>query len=170
MKRTLFLLCVLVSVFANAAAAPITTVILVRHGEKAGPSGDVPLNDLGVTRANELLRVLSGTKVAAIYVTPYLRTEQTAAPLAVATHLEPVIVKADNAYAKNVVDAILRDHKGETVVVIGHSNTTPDVIKQLGVANPPKMDDSTYDDLFVVSIAKGATPKLLSLRYGAPAR
>ena len=61
--------------------------------------------------------------------TEKIRTEQTAAPLAVAHHLEPVIIKADDAYAKNIVDAILRDHKGETVVVIGHSNTTPDVIR-----------------------------------------
>jgi broad specificity phosphatase PhoE len=145
----------------------ITTVILVRHAEKAGPSGDVPLSPAGISRANELVRVLAGTSIAAIYVTPYIRTEQTAQPLATAHHLDPVITKNMDTYARDVASAILRDHKGQTVVVIGHSNTTPQVIRTLGVPNPPEIPDSEYDNLFVVSLADGVAPKLISLKYGA---
>ncbi len=119
-------------------------------------------------RAVELARVLAGTSIAAIYVTPFLRTEQTAGPLATAHHLEPGVVDAGDAYARDIASAILRDHKGDTVVVVGHSNTTPDVISQLGVASPPVIPDAEYDNLYVVSLADGAAPKLISLKYGAP--
>lgn len=149
-----------------AANTPITTVILVRHAEKAGDSGDVPLSAAGNDRARELARVLAGTSIAAIYVTPYVRAEQTAHPLATAHHLDPVTMKNMDTYARDVVNSILRDHKGQTVVVIGHSNTTPQVIRTLGIPNPPEIADSAYDDLFVVTIADGGA-KLLSLRYGS---
>jgi 2,3-bisphosphoglycerate-dependent phosphoglycerate mutase len=145
----------------------ITTVILVRHAEKAGATGDVPLSPAGITRAKELVRVLAGTSIAAIYVTPYVRTEQTAEPLATAHHLDPVIVKNMDTYARDVVGAILRDHKGDTVVVVGHSNTTPQVIRTLGIPNPPEIADGEYDGLFIVSVADGAAAKLVTLRYGA---
>ena len=148
-----------------AAPTPITTVILVRHAEKAGTSGDVPLNAAGTERAKELVRVLAGTSIAAIYVTPFARTEQTAEPLATAHHVTPVVVKAGDTYARDVATTILRDHKGETVVVVGHSNTTPDVIRALGIPNPPAISDSDYDDLFVVSLTDGAA-KLVALKYG----
>jgi 2,3-bisphosphoglycerate-dependent phosphoglycerate mutase len=145
----------------------ITTVILVRHAEKAAATGDVPLSPAGIVRAKELVRVLAGTSIAAIYVTPYVRTEQTAEPLATAHHLDPVIIKSMDTYARDVVNAILRDHKGDTVVVIGHSNTTPQVIRALGVPNPPDIADGEYDNLFIVSIGDGSTPKLVTLKYGA---
>jgi broad specificity phosphatase PhoE len=164
---------VLISILFAAtltAASPITTVILVRHAEKAGATGDVPLSPAGAERAKELTRVLSGTSIAAVYSTPYLRTEQTAAGLSKAHALETVIVDANDAYAKNISAMILKDHKGETVVVVGHSNTTGDVLKALGITDPPPIADSQYDDLFVVSIADGAAPKLIALRYGAVAR
>ena len=149
--------------------AAITTIILVRHAEKAGPSGDVPLNVAGIARANELARVLGSADIAAIYTTPFARVRQTAEPLASALHLTPIEAKTGDTYARDVVKRIMRDHKGQTVVVIGHSNTTVDVLRQLRIANPPTIKDSQYDDLFVCTIG-GAKPELLPLRYGAPAR
>ena len=157
------------AVCATASSSPITTVILVRHAEKAGATGDVPLSPAGIERANELVRVLAGTSIAAVYSTPYLRTEQTAGPLAKAHVLEPIIVRTGDTYARDLVETIRHQHAGETVVVVGHSNTTVDVLKQLGIANPPAIADSQYDDLFVVTMAADAV-KLISLRYGKAAR
>ena len=147
----------------------ITTIILVRHAEKAGPSGDVPLTAAGLNRAKELARVLGSAGISAIYTTPFLRVRQTAEPLATALHITPVELKTGDTYARDLVKAIMRGHKGRTVLVIGHSNTTVDVLRQLKIANPPAIADSEYDDLFVCTIG-GAKPKLLALRYGAVAR
>ena len=129
----------------------------------------MPLSPAGIERANELVRALAGTSIAAVYSTPYLRAEQTAGPLAKAHVLEPIIVKSKDTYAHDLVEMIRHDHPGETVVVVGHSNTTVDVLKQLGIANPPAIADSQYDDLFLVTLA-GDSVKLISLRYGKAVR
>lgn len=160
--RTVALL-LLLSSSVSAQAADLTTVILVRHAEKAGKSGDVPLSEAGVQRAHELARVLAGVRIDAIYTTPYQRTRQTAAPVAGPRELVPLEIDP-----KDVAARIRKDHAGQTVLVVGHSNTTPSVIRDLGVANPPEIPDSAYDDLFIVTI--GEKPTLLTLRYGAPAR
>jgi len=155
-----------------AATTQVTTVILVRHGEKVteGMANDPPLSGAGAARAAELARVLADANVAAIYTTPYHRTRNTAAPLAAALKLTPIEVAAGKSYPADVVAKILADHAGETVLVVGHSNTTPDVLRQLGIANPPAIADSQYDDLFVVTLATGMPPRLVRLRYGAAAR
>ena len=170
-RQALIAIAVVLSAATSYAkrAPAITTVILVRHAEKAGPTGDVPLNDAGFTRAKELARVLGSAKIAAIYTTPFRRVQQTADPLASALGIEPTVVKTSDTYARDVIAAILRDHKGETVLVVGHSNTTVDVLRQLGFADQPPIPDSEYDDLFVCTLG-GASPKLLTLHYGAVAR
>ena len=146
----------------------VTTVILVRHAEKAAATAmtnEVPLSGTGSARAKELARVLAGTHIDAIYTTQYLRTKQTAAPLAAEHHMEPVV--ADPATLANTIRT---KHAGQTVVVVGHSNTTPDLIRALGVASPPSIGDNEYDDLFIVTLAPGSAPKLVTLRYGAAQR
>ena len=169
MKRLVLALVLLAtSAFANGGPE-ITTVILVRHGEKAGPSGDVPLSEAGLARANELARVLEGVKLDAIYSTPFERTRKTVAPVAEKHGVKVEEVAAGKTYVEDLVKLIREKHEGDTVLVSGHSNTTPDVIRALG-ATVPDMPDSTYDDLFLVTLVKGGSAKLVSLRYGAPKR
>lgn len=170
MRRVLPLLLALITVAAFAAPPKVTTIIIVRHAEKAGPTGDVPLSDAGHARAEELVRVLGSAGVTAVYDTQFARTQQTAAPLAAALHLTPMHVETTPAYAKTVIRNIDKEHAGATVVVVSHSNTIPDILKALGIAQPPSIGDTQYDDLFVVTRAKGAPPKLTALRYGAVAR
>src|SRR5688572_10118497 len=78
-----------------AALAPMTTkatLIIVRHAEKAGPDGDVPLTDAGHARAAALAHVLRDANISTIFATNLQRTQQTAAPIARALNLTPVIV------------------------------------------------------------------------------
>ena len=173
-KMLVFLLPLLATVeLAASTQNPVTTVILVRHAEKGVVSpmaDDVPLSDAGMARAHELSRALVDTHIDAIYTTQFLRTKQTAIPLAKDHHLKAIPVEAGKTYAEDMAKRIRSEHEGETVVVVGHSNTTPEVIRALGVASVPTIGDSEYDDLFIVTLAPGATPKLLTLRYGVPAR
>ena len=150
-----------------ADTSRLTTVILMRHGEKTGPSGDVALSEAGLVRAHELARVLAGTRVDAIYTTPYHRTRQTVAPLASTRHLDPVVYSSEKTYAADLAARIRNEHSGKTVVVVGHSNTTPEVIRALGFPNPPEITDSEYDNLYIVTLGEGVAPALVSLRYGA---
>jgi virginiamycin B lyase len=145
-----------------------TTVILMRHAEKASLTmdNDPPLSEAGVARAKELVQVLAAEKVAAIYTTPYRRTQDTIAPLATALGLKPIVIPTGKAYASDLAARIRTENSGKTVIVVGHSNTTPDVIRQLGIADAPSIADWQYDDLFIVTLAEGAAPQLVRRRYG----
>ena len=156
------------SALANGAPQ-VTTVVLVRHAEKAGPSGDVPLSEVGLARAAELSRVLAGVKFDAIYTTPYLRTRGTANPVAEKAGLKPVEITTGATYAADMAKIIRDKHAGGTVLIVGHSNTTRDVIKALG-GDIPEIVDSQYDDLFVVTLLDGKAVNVLPLRYGAVQR
>lgn len=167
----LFLLVMTIGLSMAAAEATPTTVILVRHAEKAALDGDPPLSAAGHARARELARVLSGAGVDVIYVTQYLRTQSTAQPLADVLGIEPRLVKAGGKeYAAAVAKEIREQHRGKTVLVVGHLNTTVDVLRELGIKELPVIPEPQFDDLFVVTLAGGAAPSLVSLRYGAAAR
>ena len=172
MNRVLRLLLVLLVALPVLAAEPakVTTVILVRHAEKAGPTGDVPLSETGHARAKELARVLAGANVTAVLSTPYDRTRSTAKPLAEAMGLQVVETPAGKTYPQDVVAKIKKEHAGGTVVVVGHSNTTVDVLKELGISDAKPIADSQYDDLYIVTIGEGIAPKVVAIRYGAVAR
>ena len=165
-----FVLSLLIATVALANGGPkVTTVILARHGEKSGPSGDVPLSEAGIARANELARVLGSVKVDAIYTTPYERTRKTAAPLGTSLGIAPVEITTGKTYADDMAKLIRDKHAGGTVVVVGHSNTTRDVITALG-GSIPEIADSSYDDLFIVTLVDGAVARVLPLHYGAVRR
>ena len=170
--RKALLVCASVFSFAAACAQhqpKITTVILVRHAEKAGPKGDVPLSPAGVARANELARVLADADVKAIYTTPFLRTNQTVAPVAAALSVKAFVVPTGKSYAEDVARMIERDHPGETVLVVGHSDTTVDVLKRLGIHDARPIADTEFDKLFICTLSGGAA-RLTTLRYGAVSR
>jgi 2,3-bisphosphoglycerate-dependent phosphoglycerate mutase len=168
MKKLVLLLLIATVALANGGPA-VTTVILVRHGEKTGPSGDVPLSEAGIARANELARVLSSVKVDAIYTTPYERTRKTAAPLGTKLSITPVEITTGKTYAADMARIVRDKHAGGTVVIVGHSNTTRDVILALG-GTIPEIADSQYDDLYVVTLVDGKVARVLPLRYGAEQR
>ena len=166
MRRTLLALAALLTLAADAA--PVTTVILVRHAEKVAGApamnDDPALTPEGEARAKKLASLLAKSGVTTIYTTPFARTRNTAAPLAAALKITPVEVKPGPSYAADLAAKIRAEHAGETVLVVGHSNTTPNVMKALGVANPPVIDDATeFDNLFIVTLAEEA--KLLVLKY-----
>ena len=150
----LLLLCVL---FVSTAAAQ-STIFLVRHAEKAG--GDDPdLTAAGRARAESLATVLKDAGITAIYTSEVKRTQQTAAPAAKALHLEPAAIPANDRAA---LVAKLKSSSGNALVV-GHSNTIPEIIKALGIAATLNIDDNDYDNLFVVVLEE--KPRLIRLHY-----
>lgn len=168
MKRFALLLALLATSLA-AAPNPVTTVILVRHAEKASQEDASPLTPAGTERANELARVLAGVKVDAIYTTQYRRVQDTAAPFAQALGITPLVRNAGGTYASDLAREIREQRRGQTVLVVGHSNTTVSVMKAFG-ADMPKIEESEFDNLYVLTDVDGASPKVVALRYGAVAR
>lgn len=182
MKRIalLFAVAALLAMSLAAAPNPVTTVILARHAEKASQEDNSPLTPAGTDRANELARVLAGVKIDAIYTTQYRRVQDTAAPAAAAAGITPVVRNTGPAYAADLAKHILAEHRGQTVLVVGHTTTTIALLKALGASEASllkalatgntTMPESQYDNLFVLTDAAGAAPALVALRYGAAAR
>ena len=149
-----------------------TTVIFVSHAEKALAPADNPgLSEAGKVRAAELARQLVVADVVAgvdaIYSTSYRHTEETALPVANALNIP--IRHYDASNVTSIMDDIVKAHKGKIVLVVGHSNTVPEMIGNMGASkNVPEIDDSEYDNIYVVSIPWFGKTKTIRLRYGAP--
>jgi broad specificity phosphatase PhoE len=142
-------------------------VFLVRHAERADAGmaaanmagADPELSEAGKARATALAVLLKDAKITAIFTTEYKRTRDTAQPLAAATGV--VATAIDSKDAATLIGK-LKASSGN-VLVVGHSNTVPDIIKALGVGEPVAISDDQFDNLFVV--IRGAKPALLRLHY-----
>jgi len=138
-------------------------VYLVRHAEKADASLDPPLSDAGRARAEGLIHVLGTAGITRVWSTSYRRTLSTAGPLAANLHLD---VTPYDPLKLAEFAAELRVTPGRHLVV-GHSNTTPELVRALGGDPGAVIQDWEYDRLYVVVIGPGGTTAM-QLRYGAP--
>ncbi|MBN2733177.1 MAG: histidine phosphatase family protein [Balneolaceae bacterium] len=130
-----------------------TTFIVVRHAEKADDgTKDPPLNETGIKRAKTLADHLKETNITAIYSTPYKRTMQTVQQIADTKALQ---IKTYDPFADSVMVKMLENESGGTVLISGHSNTTPRLVNQLiGEERYQKFDESDYDNLFIITASE----------------
>ena len=149
-----------------------TTVIFVRHAEKATlPEGDPGLRPAGARRDAALTRQLVDADVVAgidaVYSTPFRRTEETVRPIAEALGL--TVNSYDAANTEEIMERIVREHKGKIILVVGHSNTVPRLIGNMGASKKvPEIAENEYDNIYIVSIPWFGKTKTIRLRYGEP--
>ena len=138
------------------------TVILVRHADIDLPPGssNPPLNTKGRARADMLAHIAGDAGVTAVFTSSFIRTKQTAEPLAARLGLQPQVAPSPATFAQQVVSGTL----GEAIVVAGHSDTVPQMIAALG-ASPPTIGEREFDNLFVVAVAQSAEPGVVRLKY-----
>ena len=145
------------------AGTSTATVILVRHADKLeAPSVDPALSPAGEQRARALGEALRDGPLAAIYVTEYRRTRQTAAPVAEVTGAEVIEIPADDS---SELLQRLRAHRGEIVLVVGHRNSVPGVVSELGGETALFAEDE-FERLLVVTWGPFTRTRVLALRYG----
>jgi phosphohistidine phosphatase SixA len=146
----------------RTAVEPVV-VYLVRHAEKASGGKDPELTEAGRARAQALARTLGDAGIESIHSTDFKRTRETAAPLA---HRLGVAVRIYDWDEMEALAAAMRAAGGRHLVV-GHSDTTPELVGLLGGEPGPAIDEpSEYDRLYIVTIgADGAVTSVL-LRYG----
>lgn len=138
-------------------------IVLVRHAERADSSRDTALSTAGQARATRLADALDKLGVRTIYVTEYKRTQQTAQPLAERLGLTPVVVAANNP--ASLLRKLKRGHNRDTALVVGHSDTLPALIKQLGVKEPVEIPPGEFNHLYIVVTHRFGAPTLLRLSY-----
>lgn len=160
----ILLICLVMLAEFAAAQEKLTTVILVRHAEKENDGSNNPeLSEAGKKRALLLVDMFSKTKIDAIYSTNFKRTEATVAPLA-SQHSLP-ITHYDGAKPAEV-DEMISKWKGGTILICGHSNTTPAIINRLiGKEEFKTFDDGDYSNLIILTFASVGDAKITWLRY-----
>jgi broad specificity phosphatase PhoE len=150
---------------AQNHSSDITTFILVRHAEKVDDSRDPHLSTEGQNRAERLLSMLNEADIDAIYSTDLNRTKETVQPIAENSELDILIY--DHQTPEETVNKWLADHSGETIIVSGHSNTTPTFTNSLLGREyfTGSFDESDYGNLLIVTISGSGESNLLHLRY-----
>lgn len=161
---------VLVAAVAYWNSATTTTVVVIRHAEKQiGTIDDAPLSPPGEQRATRLAQMFGDSesfgRVKQIYVSDTRRAQQTAAGLAQRLGLKPVVLEG-KASASEVARRVLHENRGGLAIVIGHSNTVPQIVKQLSDARDvPAIGDEEFDTMYVVTVPTIGKASVLRLKY-----
>ncbi|MFD0797659.1 SixA phosphatase family protein [Maribacter chungangensis] len=151
------------------ADSGITTFYLIRHAEKdrTNPDDvDPELNQKGLGRAMHWAEVLKDANIDAIYSTDYFRTSMTAAPISVKNNID---VQYYDPRTLNI-DQLKTDNLNKNILIVGHSNTTPQMVNMLlGEEKYEALDDSENGALFIVKIVNNvATDSKLTFNCNCP--
>jgi len=137
-------------------------VVLVRHAEKAVEEGDDPsLTQRGRERARRLAALLSPLTLDAVYASEYRRTQETARLVAAGRGPELEVVPAREP--ARLAALIAANDAGGAALVVGHSNTLPEIMLELGVIDPPAIGDDEYDDVFILFVRPGDEARFVHL-------
>ena len=150
---------------AEAAAQPV--VFLVRHAERADAGtaaakmtgADPDLSGAGLARATSLAAMLKDARIRTVITTEYKRTRQTGGPVATAAGVPLTVIDSKD------VAGLLKKVRSSTgnLLIVGHSNTLPEILKGLGVTEPITIAEDEFDSLFVVT--RASPQSLVRLRY-----
>lgn len=129
-----------------------TTYFLIRHAEKdqKDPKDNDPhLSVEGMMRAKRWASYFEDQKIDAIYISQYVRTKQTISLVAQQKDLAPISYRAHHLYSED----FLEKTKGKNILVVGHSNTIPQLANKLiGEEKYQDMDDFDHSTLFIVTL------------------
>jgi broad specificity phosphatase PhoE len=160
-----------------ALALPMTTfaqsstvVIVVRHAEKATDDPrDPSLSETGQARAQALAKTLEHAGLDAAYSTQYRRTRLTAEPAATAAGIEVQVrpIDGDNAatYAADLARDLRALPAGSTALVVGHSNTVPDLVEAISGQAAADMPETEYDRYTVIILEADGGARVITSRY-----
>jgi len=130
-----------------------TTYYFIRHAEKDRSdktNRDPNLIQEGILRAAKWSLVFENVDFDVVYSTNYNRTKQTAQPTAEKKGLEVSIYDPRKLFSEEFAEST----KGKTVLVVGHSNTTPAFVNAvLGTKKYKNIDDSNNANLYIVTIS-----------------
>jgi broad specificity phosphatase PhoE len=142
-----------VSAQETTASNQTSTYYFIRHAEKDKSDKSNKNPDLimeGVLRAAKWSLVFDNLKFDAVYSTDYNRTRNTAKPTAEKNGLDITIYDPRNIDVKTFLETT----KGKTVLVVGHSNTTPMFVNSIiGTKKYQSIDETNNANLYIVTVS-----------------
>ena len=134
----------------NLTVDDCVEVYLIRHAEKdrSDPLNKNPhLNKRGIERSLLWNGYFENKEVNSIYSTNYNRTIETVLSVSIAKGIKPIIYSASNIN----YESFLKKEKGNTVIVVGHSNTIPGFVNKLIEDDYYKqINDTVNSNLYIV--------------------
>jgi broad specificity phosphatase PhoE len=179
----LIVICACIIIFWRGSS---TVILVVRHAErndlescspatvKGHQNSTLALTGGASVRAQALAHVAGEGGIAAIYASEFCRTQQTVQPLASQLGLTVNVVDqfdADGATVNvdNLINQIWANNTGQVVLVAGHSNTVPVIVRKLSGISIAAIDETDFDNLYVVIVPRWwGRAKVLRLKYGTP--
>jgi phosphohistidine phosphatase SixA len=159
----------MMTVLGVPAQVTAQTIVIVRHAEKAAEPGNDPvLSEAGKVRAIALDTALAGAGVTAILTTQFRRTRDTAEPVAQRYKLTPQVMTVERGGSAAHIQEIARRakaHQQGTLLIVGHSNSVPAIVKALGGPAMAELPECEYSRMFVLLPASSA--QVIQTRYGA---
>jgi phosphohistidine phosphatase SixA len=146
------------------AQADAVVIYLVRHSERAEDgTNDPPISQAGEERSAQVAMLLQDAGITHIHTTDFKRTRATGAPTSAMTGLPMKLYDPrDLAAFAGQLSRTPGRH-----LVLGHSNTTPQLVEALGGDPGTPIEEMEYDRLYIVTLtAAGASTVLL--RFGSP--
>lgn len=153
------LLMITMTTSANAADTSYT-LYFSRHAEKVDAKEDPILTQAGHRRAAILATMLQHAGIERVYTTDYQRTRQTASPAGKLLNLSVETYVAGEP--QKLVDNLLKQQ--QNALIIGHSNTVPDLVVKAG-GEAPALTEEDFGDLFQLVISNG---KVVTTRLVVP--
>jgi broad specificity phosphatase PhoE len=154
MRKFLLLFVFAFNLFISCTSSDeTTTYYLIRHAEKDRTdqmNGNPNLNFEGEKRAQRWANYFNNIQIDAVYSTKYFRTMETATPTAMTKK-----IKINYYDPRQMYDSVFQSEtKGKTVLIVGHSNTTPAFAnKILGEKIYEDMDDNDNSSLYIVTVS-----------------
>jgi broad specificity phosphatase PhoE len=159
-KKSRIAVLVAALLLATSAATAQKAVFVVRHAEKIS-NEDERLSEAGKARAQLLAKLLGNAGIGFIYATDTERAKETARPLAEA--LGQTIRVYDKPEA--LIETLRKQHPGDVVLVVGHSNTVPRLLELLGSPQTIQIAPDEYDNLFIVVPKEKGTATVVRMKY-----
>ena len=148
-----FLLLFSINTFSQEVNEDISTYYFIRHAEKDRSDSSNPnphLNEKGLARSKKWSNVFSNVKFDLIYSTDYFRTKETALPTATSNNLDITLYNSKDFNS----NTFLKETRGKTVLVVGHSNSTPLIVNAIiGKDKYNTIDDKNNANLYIITIS-----------------
>ncbi len=145
--------------FWLVSAASTTTVFVMRHAEKltSNPQDPDPaLAPAGEARALELAqffgRAPKGQGLDAVIVSEFRRAQDTVRPLANRLGVPVIVVPAEET--RKTAKRALADNRGGRVLIVGHSDTVPEIVNELSGVDVGPMSEADYGIVYLVTIPR----------------
>ncbi|MEQ9310495.1 MAG: phosphoglycerate mutase family protein [Balneolaceae bacterium] len=147
----ILLFCFCAPQLAQAYQVEPTTLIFVRHAERAEDgTSNPPISEKGKERSVNLYHSLSNYSINAIYSTSYKRTMMTVKPTSDSLGIEVQEYGFDDI--EGLLTKIISENSGFAVLIVGHSNTTPSLTNMvLGEERFEKFEETDFGDMLIVT-------------------